>query len=135
VTLVGRLCFYNDVLGEQHLSRLRGRLRCPLAGEHAQRIPFSITKQHTVFPKSDAFKADLDEFVAVCRVVDGMRRARLGAVGARPNAFNTTLYSEKLLHAFGISVRRSQYYVVCDFARLPEIPGRRTGTDIVRKGR
>jgi len=67
-------------------------------------IPFSITKQHTVFPKSDAFKADLDEFVAVCRVVDGMRRARLGAVGARPNAFNTTRYSEKLLQAFGISV-------------------------------
>jgi L-fucose isomerase-like protein len=67
-------------------------------------IPFSITKQHTVFPKSDAFKADLDEFVAVCRVVQGMRRARLGAVGARPNAFNTTRYSEKLLQAFGISV-------------------------------
>jgi L-fucose isomerase-like protein len=67
-------------------------------------IPFSITKQHTVVPKSDTFKADLDEFVAVCRVVDGMRRARLGAVGARPNAFNTTRYSEKLLQAFGISV-------------------------------
>ena len=50
------------------------------------------------------FKADLDEFVAVCRVVDGMRRARLGAVGARPNAFNTTRYSEKLLQGFGISV-------------------------------
>jgi len=67
-------------------------------------IPFTLTKQHTVFPRSDAFKSDLDEFVAVCRVVDGMRRARLGAVGARPNAFNTTRYSEKLLQAFGISV-------------------------------
>jgi L-fucose isomerase-like protein len=67
-------------------------------------IPFSITKRHTVLPKSDAFKADLDEFVSVCRVVDGMKQARLGAVGARPNAFNTTRYSEKLLQAFGISV-------------------------------
>ncbi|MBV8377183.1 MAG: L-fucose/L-arabinose isomerase family protein [Verrucomicrobia bacterium] len=67
-------------------------------------IPFSITKRHTVLPKSDPFKADLDEFVAVCRVVDGMKQARLGAVGARPNAFNTTRYSEKLLQAFGISV-------------------------------
>ena len=37
-------------------------------------IPFSVTKRHTVLPKSDAFKADLDEFVAVCRVVDGMKR-------------------------------------------------------------
>ena len=34
----------------------------------------------------------------------GMKSARLGAVGARPNAFNTTRYSEKLLEAFGISV-------------------------------
>ena len=37
-------------------------------------IPFSVTKRHTVLPKSESFKADLDEFVAVCRVVDGMRR-------------------------------------------------------------
>ena len=29
---------------------------------------------------------------------------RIGAVGARPNAFNTTRYSEKLLEAAGISV-------------------------------
>ena len=33
-----------------------------------------------------------------------MRRVRIGAVGARPNAFNTTRYSEKLLEASGISV-------------------------------
>jgi L-fucose isomerase-like protein len=37
-------------------------------------------------------------------VVRGLRRARIGAVGARPNAFNTTRYSEKLLQASGISV-------------------------------
>ncbi|MBV9491227.1 MAG: fucose isomerase, partial [Verrucomicrobia bacterium] len=53
-------------------------------------IPFSVTKRHTVPVKSEAFKADLDQFVAVCRVVQGLKRARLGAVGARPNAFNTT---------------------------------------------
>ena len=67
-------------------------------------IPFTVTKLHTVDPRSDSFKADLDEFLGVCRVVDGLKRARLGAVGARPNAFNTTRYSEKLLQAFGISV-------------------------------
>ena len=42
--------------------------------------------------------------MAQCRVVGGLRRARIGAVGARPNAFNTTRYSEKLLQAAGISV-------------------------------
>ncbi len=67
--------------------------------------PFSVTTLHTVYPDTDSFKADLRKFVGVCRVVKGMRNARLGAVGARPNAFNTTRYSEKLLQAFGISVQ------------------------------
>jgi L-fucose isomerase-like protein len=34
----------------------------------------------------------------------GVPRTRIGAVGARPNAFNTTCYSEKLLEQAGISV-------------------------------
>jgi L-fucose isomerase-like protein len=67
-------------------------------------IPFSLTTLHTVRPLSDSFKLDLGRFAAVCKVVNGLRRARLGAVGARPNAFNTTRYSEKLLQASGISV-------------------------------
>ncbi|MBZ0302219.1 MAG: L-fucose/L-arabinose isomerase family protein [Anaerolineae bacterium] len=67
--------------------------------------PFTVTEQHTVYPKSDSFKADLRKFLGVCRVVKGLKRARLGAVGARPNAFNTTRYSEKLLQSFGISVQ------------------------------
>jgi L-fucose isomerase-like protein len=42
--------------------------------------------------------------MGVCRVVNGLRNARLGAIGARPGNFNTTRYSEKLLQAYGISV-------------------------------
>ncbi len=67
-------------------------------------FPFSLTQEHTVSPKAESFQADLLRFVSMCRVVKGMKNARLGAVGARPNAFNTTRYSEKLLQAFGISV-------------------------------
>ncbi|MFN3408910.1 MAG: L-fucose/L-arabinose isomerase family protein, partial [Limisphaerales bacterium] len=40
----------------------------------------------------------------VCRVVNGLRGVRLGAVGARPGAFNTVRYSEKILERHGISV-------------------------------
>ncbi len=65
---------------------------------------FSLTRHHTVALKSELFREDLNNFFAVCRVVRGMRRVRIGAVGARPNAFNTTRYSEKLLEAAGISV-------------------------------
>lgn len=67
-------------------------------------IPFSLTEDHTAHPLSEEFRRDLMAFVAQCRVVGGLRRARIGAVGARPNAFNTTRYSEKLLQSAGISV-------------------------------
>jgi len=66
--------------------------------------PFSLTTDHTVRPDCESFRADLERFVGVCRVVRGLRRARLGAIGARPGAFNTVRYSEKLLQACGISV-------------------------------
>jgi L-fucose isomerase-like protein len=67
-------------------------------------IPYSLTRQHVVRPDTDTFKRDLDQFLGVCRVVRGLRGARLGAVGARPGAFCTVRYSEKILERNGISV-------------------------------
>jgi len=67
-------------------------------------IPFSLTQKHVVHPRDASFRADLERFLAVCRVVRGLRKARLGAVGARPGAFNTVRYSEKILERNGISV-------------------------------
>jgi L-fucose isomerase-like protein len=67
-------------------------------------IPFTVTERHTVHPRSEGFAEDLRRFVAVCRVVRGMRSVRIGAVGARPGAFNTVRYSEKILERHGISV-------------------------------
>jgi L-fucose isomerase-like protein len=65
---------------------------------------FTLTRDHTTAILSPRFREDLRNFFAVCRVVRGMRRVRIGAVGARPNAFNTTRFSEKLLEGAGISV-------------------------------
>src|SRR5947208_14061518 len=67
-------------------------------------IPESLTPLHTVAPGSAAFAKDLDQFAAACRVVRGLRRLRIGAIGARPADFNTVRYSEKLLERAGISV-------------------------------
>ncbi len=67
-------------------------------------IKFSLTTLHTVDPESESFRQDLRKFAATCRVVRGLRGARLGAIGARPAAFNTVRYSEKLLERTGISV-------------------------------
>jgi L-fucose isomerase-like protein len=67
-------------------------------------IPYSLTTLHTVMPQSADFRRDLEWFLSVCRVVKGLRRLRIGAIGARPTAFNTVRYSEKILEANGISV-------------------------------
>jgi len=67
-------------------------------------IKFSQTSKHVSLPTSASFAADLQNFLGVCRVVNGVRGVRLGAVGARPGAFNTVRYSEKLLERHGISV-------------------------------
>jgi L-fucose isomerase-like protein len=68
------------------------------------RIPYSLTSLHTEAPNSEEFKKDLDWFTGVCRVVKGVHNLRIGAIGARPAAFNTVRYSEKILEANGISV-------------------------------
>ena len=67
-------------------------------------IKFSLTSKHVSHPASDGFSRDLQNVLGVCRVVNGLRGVRLGAVGARPGAFNTVRYSEKLLERHGISV-------------------------------
>lgn len=67
-------------------------------------IKYSLTSQHVMSPSDPVFQKDLLDFTAVCRVVKGMRNVRIGAIGARPGAFNTVRYSEKILQRNGITV-------------------------------
>jgi L-fucose isomerase-like protein len=67
-------------------------------------VRYTLTTSHTTDPESAEFAADLQRFAATCRVVGSMRNLRLGQIGARPAAFNTVRYSEKLLERAGISV-------------------------------
>jgi L-fucose isomerase-like protein len=67
-------------------------------------IPFTNTAQHTSPIESDSFDADIEYFARVCRVANGLRSARVGAIGARPAAFQTMRVSERLLQASGITV-------------------------------
>jgi L-fucose isomerase-like protein len=84
-------------------------------------IPFSLTDLHTVDPLSESFRRDLRRFVGLCRVVEGLSQARVGCLGARPAAFNTVRYSEKLLERAGISVETMD---------LSEAFGRAEGLDV-----
>jgi L-fucose isomerase-like protein len=67
-------------------------------------IPYSLTTLHTEAVTSPEFKADLEWFSAVCRIVKGLKNLKIGALGARPTAFNTVRYSERILETSGISV-------------------------------
>ena len=111
---------YPDDLGQLHVERRRdafcGKVSvCNNLRQYG--IRFSLTDRHTVAIPSPAFRDELTRFLGVCRTVNGLRKARLGAIGARPNAFNTTRYSEKLLQSSGISVNTLDLSEVLESAR------------------
>jgi len=67
-------------------------------------IPFTDTSRHTCAVDSEAFSRDIVRFASICRTVNGLRKARIGAVGPRPIGFQTVRVSEKLLQDSGITV-------------------------------
>ena len=67
-------------------------------------VPFTDTTSHTSDVYGEEFGLDLDRFARICRVVRGLRRARIGSIGARTGSFQTMRFSEKLLQASGITI-------------------------------
>jgi L-fucose isomerase-like protein len=96
-----------DVAGQMKIDRRRDSFCGKISVCNNLRqagIAFSLTKSHTVKVGSEEFKADLDRFAAVCRIVRGLKNVRFGAIGSRPAAFNTVRYSEKILEYAGIGI-------------------------------
>lgn len=67
-------------------------------------IPFTDTTLHTYSIYSELLAKDINKFAGICRVVNGLCHARIGAIGARPAGFQTVRASEKLLQKSGITV-------------------------------
>jgi len=67
-------------------------------------LPFTVFQPHVVHPKSEEFRKNLIDFAAVCRVVHGMKRFTIGAIGARTTKFKTVRYDEITLQKYGITV-------------------------------
>lgn len=98
---------FPDQLGKMDLANRRdsfcGKMSaCNNLTQHG--FPFSTTRQHVLDVDSQSFKEEIDKFAGVCRIVNGVRGARLGAIGARTGPFNTVRYSEKILERNGVSV-------------------------------
>ncbi len=66
-------------------------------------VKFSAMGPHVVHPSSRAFGQVLSQFAAVCRVVNGMKRMVVGAIGARTSAFKTVRFDELALQKCGIT--------------------------------
>lgn len=67
-------------------------------------VPFTVMKPHVVHPLSPAFRRNLTDFAAICRVVNGMKRFNVGCIGARTTAFKTVRFDEITLQKYGINV-------------------------------
>lgn len=67
-------------------------------------IPFTDTSLHTYSIHSELLVNDIRRFAGICRVVNNMKGARIGAIGARPAGFQTVRASEKILQTSGITV-------------------------------
>jgi L-fucose isomerase-like protein len=66
-------------------------------------LPFTTIQPHVVAPTSETFEAQVHQFAATCRVVKGMRRVTVGAIGARTTAFKTVRFDELTLQRYGIT--------------------------------
>ena len=64
-------------------------------------LAYSVPEVPICFPTDPSFAGTAERFAAVCRVVSGIRSARYGQVGARPDAFWTCRYNEKALQQLG----------------------------------
>ena len=68
------------------------------------KLPFTVMKPHVVHPLTKEFAQNLEDFAAICRVVNGMKRFNLGCIGARTTAFKTVRFDEVTLQRYGINV-------------------------------
>jgi L-fucose isomerase-like protein len=83
------------------------------------RLKFTVLPPHTVHPETDQFVAQVDYFDRLCRVVRGLRRMTVGAIGARTSAFKTVRIDEGALQAHGITMETMDLSDV--FARMRKL--------------
>lgn len=83
-------------------------------------IRYTALKPHTVHPAAERFRENIRYFDAVCRVVNGLKRMVVGAIGARTTAFKTVRIDELALQKRGITMETLDLSDV--FARMKAVP-------------
>jgi L-fucose isomerase-like protein len=67
-------------------------------------VKFTSLAPHVAAPGGAAFKANVEHFDRVCRVVNGVRGMVVGAIGARTTPFKTVRIDEVALQRHGITM-------------------------------
>lgn len=65
---------------------------------------YTVASKPVGYPEDEVIQKDLADFAGVCRVVAGLRSARIGQVGARPDPFWTCRFDERSLQRLGVTV-------------------------------
>lgn len=92
-------------------------------------MPFTALPPHTLHPENARFKSHVDYFDRLCRVVGGMKRMRVGAIGARTTPFKTVRIDELALQSHGITMETFDLSSV--FAKMDSLDS--GGRDVKRK--
>ena len=66
-------------------------------------LPFTTFQPHTLAPSTKTFEQQVEQFAAVCRIVNRMKKMIVGAIGARTTAFKTVRFDELTLQRYGIT--------------------------------
>ncbi|MBR4257671.1 MAG: hypothetical protein IKQ17_01430 [Kiritimatiellae bacterium] len=67
-------------------------------------VPYTLTTDFAVAPKSKAFAADIRRFAAICRIVNGLKNFNVGVIGARTTPFKTVRIDEIAFQRHGVNV-------------------------------
>jgi L-fucose isomerase-like protein len=86
-------------------------------------IKYTIIPPFTVDPGEALFQEHLRAFGGICRVVTGMRKTNIGAIGARTTAFKTVRVDEIGLQRHGINVESFDLSEI--FRLMKEVPADR----------
>ena len=136
---------YPDEDGKMDFAHRRDALCGKLAMCNVLRqlqIKYTLTKKFCVHPLSEDFAEDLRLFAGTCRVVKGMRRVNVGAIGARTTAFKTVRCDEiafqnkrvnietidlslvfdrmERADAEKVALKKKRYESIADFGKHPE---------------
>ncbi|GHV73136.1 fucose isomerase [Spirochaetia bacterium] len=98
---------YRDMPGKMDFAHRRDSMCGKFAMCNVLRqcgIKYTIMEPFTVDPGEAKFQEHLEAFAGICRIVTGMKRLNLGAIGARTTAFKTVRVDEIGLQRYGVNV-------------------------------